>query len=165
MKKILALFLTFSILALTGNLYAKERKGTELVIHKKDGKEVKGELIVVKENSLLIMESLSGADVSVSFRDISVLRIVKKSKALTWGGFGFLLGALAGYGGNASSGFMAPTDYAAAVGVGIFGFLIGAGFGAIAGGDEVIKLEGLPMSGIKERMYGLRKETRVPDYN
>jgi hypothetical protein len=53
----------------------------------------------------------------------------------------------------------------AAVGGGIFFFLIGAGFGAIAGGDEVIKLEGLPMSGIKERMYGLRKETRVPYYN
>lgn len=114
------------------------------------------------------MESVSGADVSVSFRDISVLRIVKKSKALAWGGVGFLIGALFGYSANnpSAGGFgIAPPDYMAAVGGGIFFFLIGAGFGAIAGGDEVIKLEGLPMSGIKERMYGLRKETRVPDYN
>ena len=48
---------------------------------------------------------------------------------------------------------------------GILGFPIGAVLGALAGTDKVIKLEGLPMSGIKERMNDLREEARVPYYN
>jgi hypothetical protein len=36
MKKIIALTLIFSILILSGNLFAKERKGVDLIVYKKD---------------------------------------------------------------------------------------------------------------------------------
>ena len=51
--------------AFTSNSYAKEKKhGAELVIQKKDGQSVRGELLTVKDNSLLVMESgsLSGGN-------------------------------------------------------------------------------------------------------
>jgi len=35
MKKTISLFLTFSILLLSGNMFAKERKGADLIIQKR----------------------------------------------------------------------------------------------------------------------------------
>jgi hypothetical protein len=47
------------------NLYAKERRGAKLLITKKDGGKIEGELIAVKENSLLVLTKWTGRDVSV----------------------------------------------------------------------------------------------------
>jgi hypothetical protein len=71
MKKFTDLFLVFCILALSGNLFAKERKGADLIIQKKEGQQVRGELIAVKENSLLLLERESGADMPVDIGDVS----------------------------------------------------------------------------------------------
>lgn len=90
MKKTIALFRIFSLFTLSGNLYAKERRGVELVIEKKDGQQIKGELIAIKESSLLLMDSETGADVSVDVGNISTVKIVKKSKALKGAGIEFL---------------------------------------------------------------------------
>ena len=54
-KKSIALFLVISLLALIGNLLAKERRGAKLIIQKKDDQQVKGKLITVKQNSLLLL--------------------------------------------------------------------------------------------------------------
>ena len=74
------------------DLTAGERRGATLSVQKKDGLRVKGELIAVKQSSLLLLDPASGADVSIEVADISAVRIVKRSKA--WKGFGF--GAIAG---------------------------------------------------------------------
>jgi len=103
-KKFIALFLVFSVLALSGSLYAKERRGAKLIITKKDGQQVQGELITVKPNSLLLLDT-DGKDVSVGIADIKVIRIVKKSKILreaitgllVFGGCGALLGSASGH--------------------------------------------------------------------
>ncbi len=78
-KKLISLFLIFTFMMLSANLYAKERRGAKLIIKKKDGQQVEGELITVKPNSLLLLNS-EGKDVSVDIADIKVIRIVKKSK-------------------------------------------------------------------------------------
>ena len=80
MRKTVAVLLVFSLLLISGRLYA-EKKGAEIVIHKMDDQQVKGELIAVKQNSLLLKESGSGVDVSVRVGDIRKVTIVKKSKA------------------------------------------------------------------------------------
>jgi len=54
--------------------------------HKKEilipyGQQIEGELITVKPNSLLLLDT-EGKDVSIDIGDIKVIRIVKKSKAL-----------------------------------------------------------------------------------
>jgi hypothetical protein len=48
--KLVSLFLIFSLVMLSANLYAKERRGAKLLITKKDGQLIEGELITVKPN-------------------------------------------------------------------------------------------------------------------
>ncbi len=174
-KKITALLLVVSMLALSVVLYAKEDKGAELMILKKEGQEVGGELIAVKEQSFLLMDSRSGADVSVLFSDIHVLRIVKKSKALHYAGVGLLVGAMAGalFGAavnddNPGTFFNFSDTAAAGMGAGGFGLLgglAGIGIGALVSMDDVFEFEELNKWELEELVDKLREIARVPDYN
>ncbi|UCG68003.1 MAG: hypothetical protein JSV09_09180, partial [Thermoplasmata archaeon] len=58
MRKIIASSLVFSLLWLSGTLYAG-KKGTKLIVQKTDGQQVMGELIVVKKSSILMKGSHS----------------------------------------------------------------------------------------------------------
>jgi len=91
-KKFISLFLIFSLMALSVNLYAKERRGARLIVTKKDGHQIKGELITVKPNSLLLLD-IEGKDVSVGIADIKVIRIVEKV-GVAVGALGGLLGGV-----------------------------------------------------------------------
>ena len=80
-RKIVSLLLILCLVVLSTNLYAKKKRGAELIVQKRDGLEVQGELIAVKEDSLLIKEAKSEADVTVDVSDIRNIRVSKKSKA------------------------------------------------------------------------------------
>jgi len=168
-KNFIALFLVFSLVALLGNLYAKEKRGADLIIQKKDDQQVKGELIAVKKNSLLLLDSESGADVSVDIRDIKVITIKKKSKALLGAGIGSGIGLLSGVVAGVIGGLY-YTDLT--LGEGLEDGLIGglllsipcAGIGAMLGTDKTIQIEGRSESEIKEVLENLRKKARIPDY-
>ena len=80
MGKIISLLVIFSLSGLSGNLMAGERRGATIVVHKKDGAQEKGELIAIKQNSILLLGSSSGTDVSVDVPDIKTIGILKKSK-------------------------------------------------------------------------------------
>jgi hypothetical protein len=171
MKKIIALFLIFSIIGLYGNLYANERRGAIVEIYKTKPKtkmegtpwetpDIKGELIAVKENSLLLLDS-RGADSSVDINELYAIRIVKKSKALI--GFGI--------------GFVAPAAVLAAMGANIDGlyalYSVIMGFpsavlGAIIGGrlsrDNTYQIAGKSDAEIKKILEDLRKKARVPNF-
>jgi len=68
-KKSVTLFIAIFVF-ISGNIGAIGRKhGDELMIQKRDGLDVRGELIAVKQNSLLLLESDSSADVSVGISD------------------------------------------------------------------------------------------------
>ena len=171
MKKFISLFLVFSILALSGNLLAKERKGADLIIQKTDGQQVRGELIAVKENSLLLLERESGADVMVSIRDVNVITMVKKSKLWKGAGIGFFVGGIAGavFGAaNADADKLdLPTGHAMLLVGGIggaLGLLVGGGIGATFGKDETIQIERKSDSEIKGILEDLRKKARVPNF-
>ncbi len=96
-KKFTSLFLVFCLVALSGNLIGSERKGVKLDIQKIDGQEIMGELVTVKPDSLLLLDS-EGVDVSVDIGDVKAIKIMKKSLAYELGLVGFLGGA--GYSGN-----------------------------------------------------------------
>jgi hypothetical protein len=96
MKKLISLFLVFSMIGLYGNLYATERHGADLAIQKTDGQQIKGELIAVKGNSLLLKEQHSGADVTAAVGEIKKITIVKKSKTGKGALYGFGIGAVGG---------------------------------------------------------------------
>ena len=165
-------------------LPAKERRGANLIINKTDGNQVQGELIVVKQNSLLLKDSQSGADVTVDIKDVNIIKIVKKSKTLAWGSIGLVSGAVYGalFGyieGDDPPGYftwgpfpvrmdplMTAKDKALGYGfyIGLSGAILGGIIGAIAGKDKIVQIEGKSDTEIKEILEDLRKKARVPDF-
>ena len=171
-KKFISLFLVFSIMMLSVNLYAKERRGAKLIITKKDGQLIESELITVKTNSLLLLNT-EGKDVSIDIEDIEVIRIVKKSKFLQSLGMNVIIGAgigaIIGFAQGETSGiwgtFTAWDN--ALIGAVIFGFLgllVGGIAGLTSGKDEIIQIEGKSDKKIRDALKKLRKKARIRDY-
>ena len=167
-KKLTTLLLIFSLMGLSMNLYA-EKKGADIIVQKKDGQQTKGVLITVKENSILLMDSESGADVSVDISDIKIVKIVRESKAGKGTLYGFFtgvsIGVLAGYSSDSDTS-PGRTESVAIVGIayGLLGILMGTIAGALAGKDSIIQIKGRSDSGIKEILDLLRSEARVKNY-
>ena len=167
-NKLIALFLIFSLMMLSANLYAKERRGAKLIVTKKDGQLIEGELITVKPNSLLLLDT-EGKDVSVDIGDVRVIRIVKKSKVLqglgigllVGGGSGILLGATESAGAEGFEGLGGAVI--ALLGI-VGGLLIGGVAGSSAGKDEAIPIEGKPPAFIEFNLEKLRMKARIRDY-
>ena len=169
-KKIISLFLVFSLVSLSGNLMAKERKGAQLAIQKKDGQQVKGELITVKPDSLVLLDAETDYDVSVNIQDIQTIRILKKSKAYEFGLAAFLIGAAvrgAAHSGvrreeqgeEATQHFVGSTIVIGVI-TGAAGILVGMVFGI----DKTIEIEGKSDAEIDAALEKLRKKARVTDY-
>ena len=155
-KKFISLFLIFSLVMLSVNLYAKERRGAKLLITKKDGQLIEGELITVKPNSLLLLDN-EGKDVSVGIGDIRIIRRVKK---------GALIGLLVGVGsgliaGRANEIIEGDTSYVAFP---VYGILIGIPVALIVGKDKTIHFEGMTDSEIQDALDKIRKKARIRDY-
>jgi len=165
MKKFISLFLVFYLLALSENLYA-QKKGAELVITKKDGLPIGGELIAVKKNSLVLLDSYSDAGVSIDVENIKFIKIVKKSKVLLGVGLGLLLGgglgSLYGTSTDTYDSDLRPLAFIVYGGGGAaLGALVGGFFGASAGKDKTIQIEGISNSEIQKILEELRKKARV----
>ena len=156
MRKAISWFLVLAMLLLSGNMFAEGIKGADLIIQKKNGANVRGELIAVKQNSLLLMERDSGADVSVDNEDISVIKIVKKSKSVVGIGIGMTIGGavgtLAGYEGSKVFWQFGARKTWAWIG-GIIGLVSGALIGKALSRPETIQLEGKSDSEIQEIMF------------
>jgi len=178
-KKLISLFLILSLLEIscasitspTTERRFPEKKRGSIVLTKKDGQQIEGELVIVKPNSLLLLDT-EGKDVSVDIADIKVIRIGKKSKA----GLGARIGSAAGTLGGII--FVAIIDaalgeeesipfygYCIFGGIGLcVGALVGGIIGAVVGTDETIHFEGMTDSEIKEALDKLRKKARIRDY-
>jgi small nuclear ribonucleoprotein (snRNP)-like protein len=161
-KNVLLLGLVFSLLVCSGNLAAKERRGAQLVVTTRDGRQVKGELIAVKPASLLLLDSQTTADVSIETKEIASIKIIKKSKIVLGAVVGFIAGSIVGrilVSGQADEGGM---DVVAvrlvADGAGL---AIGAAIGAGIGKDKTIQIEGQSESATKEILANLRRQARV----
>ena len=167
MKNIISLFLVFSILLLSGNLYAKERKGVDLIIQKKDGTQVRGELIAVKQTSLLLLERESGADVTVDIVDAQVITIEKR-QILEWTAAGLLVGTGVGY--LIGNSIESSGKYTLDLGIGsAIGAIIGSAIGLVGGvvvglstkGAKKIQINNKSDSEIQEILEKLRKKARI----
>lgn len=167
MKKVFTSILVLSLLvSIHGELLAEEKRGAELLIQKKDGEDVRGELIAIKQNSLLILDSVLKTDLSVDIDEIKIVIIMKKTKALVGVIVGGALGALLGYMSyQPSVGF--TLDFGrggTSLVAGFMGGGIGAAIGALSGIDENIQIEGKSKIEIRGTLEHLRQESRVPDY-
>ena len=165
MKKVIVLVLVIVLLvSIHGELLAKEKRGAELLIQKKDGEEVRGELIAVKQNSLLLLDSVLKTDVSVHIGGIKVIIIMQKSKAVGGLLIGGALGALLGYMSyQPSVGFTIDFGRGGTTLVaGLMGGGIGAAIGALLGIDEKIQIEGKSAGEIRGTLEHLRQKARIP---
>ena len=178
-KKFISLFLIFSLIEISCSTITftipikkrrfPERKQGAIVITKKDGQQIEGELITVKPNSLLLLDT-EGKDVSIGIADIRVIRIVQKSKALLGAGIGLVVGggggallALVMNAGHEPYTIQIRAWFAGILG-GLGGLLIGAIIGAGAGTDKTIHFEGMTDFEIEESLEKLRKKARIRDY-
>lgn len=148
------------------NLYAKKR-GAELIIWKKDGQLIKGELIAVKENSLLILDA-EGKDVNIEIHEITLIGFKRKLRMLK----GFVQGTLicAGYliidqnfisSGNRNNISFRNLIWDAAV----FGGSTGALVAVLTRGSprtiKTLHMEGMADSEIQKTLDILRKKARI----
>jgi hypothetical protein len=163
--KVTAIGLALLLLGLPSLLSAGERRGANLVITLKDGQQVKGELIAVKPDSLLLL-SLARKDESVNTVDIKSIKVVRKSRA----GAGFVLGLLSGalvgaqwahsepYPGEGGETIYGPVLF------GALGALIGIGVGAAVSSDKTIQFEGMSKSERAMALDDLRYKARITDF-
>jgi len=147
---------------------SKERKhGAKLIITKKDGQQIKGELIAVKKDSLLLFHTKISDAYVVGIKNIKVIRIVKNSKVLLAVGLGFLIGATVGVGvgGQLSEAWWRDqrTEICAVIGGFAFGIL-GGFIVSSAEKDKKIQIEGKSDLEIQEALDYLRKKARIRDY-
>jgi hypothetical protein len=184
MKKLMLIALIFSLMGFSASLAAKE--GAKLRIQKKDGHNIEGELIGIKDHTLMLIDG-SGVYISCAIDEAHMITIGKKSKFLTGAVPGFLLGAIGGavIGSHVSepeppkdlgTAFVyaitgEPELHKVAGGVvgGVLGGVVGLTIGGIisvsAGGPpEKILIEGKSQEEIRICLEKLRSKARFPDY-
>jgi hypothetical protein len=171
-NKTLPLTAVFFLFIYLRNSNAEEKRGAELVVQKKDGQSTKGELIVVKPSTLLLLDAQSGSDVSVSIDKVRYVKIVKnpKANALKWAGLGYLISAAAICGlwlATDPGGISDPEGggpLVVALIAGIPGLFVGAGVGAILGTDEEIQFDGMAPKVLEKALKYLEKKARLSEF-
>jgi hypothetical protein len=146
-----------------------ENKGAEVLITRIDHSQISGELIAVKSNSILILNSENDKDLSVPLTDIWTVKIIKRAKPLRGAGLGFLGGAATGffYGlinpGDAEPDSLYPKLWAL-----VFsgpGILIGLITEGIFAKDRTYLIKGRPPQYQEADLKKLRSKARVKDFN
>lgn len=167
-NKSLAMAVIFSLLTCLGPLAAKERQGVKVKILKKDGKALKGELIIVKPTSLLLLDSQTGADVSVDIEEINAITVGKKSKALPGLliglGAGFLVGGVITNSGQQEEHFMFSKQEERAMVIWVFSVLGGLVAGAALGADQTFQPAVMSEKDTKALFEKLRLQARITDF-
>ncbi len=175
MKKIITAMLSISLLmTVHGYLMANHGQGAEIIIQRKDGQLVRGELIAVKKKSLLIQDSQNRLDETIKIMDVKLITVEKKAKILRNSGLGLITGAAGGVLGTLGIYEMFQLPYSwgfkdkakrMAIISGVGGMIAGGILGIIAGIDEPILLEGKSELEIKEILEKLHKKARISDFN
>ncbi len=153
-NKTLALLVIFSLLTCSANLYAKERRGAELVITQTDGQQIKGELIAVKGSSLLLLDSQSATELAVGVSDIRAIRIVRKAK-FWMAGISIAIAAGLGSMSQTEGGWFAGALY--------LGIPLAIPVILLSGKDQTIQIAKKSKAEIKTILEELREQARIKD--
>jgi hypothetical protein len=89
-NKIIVTALIFTMFVALANqpLPAKERRGSTIEVTMTDGSKIKGELLAVKADALLVYDSAARQGKNIDLRQVTKVRVLKKSKF----GQGLLIG-------------------------------------------------------------------------
>ena len=178
-SQFLVMLLVFSFITGEYTFAKKQKKGAWIFVTKVSGKQVSGELLVVKEDSILITYNSSGQWEKVELNEILKVRIIKRSKSLLGIGIGVVAGALLGgvlgyadgndqYDPNRSMFQLVRTASEkaqwGAIGGGLLGGMIGGIVGLIMGIDEKFNLTGEKLIEKKKFLKYLRKYAYDKNY-
>jgi len=159
--------LLIAVLLLSGIAPAAERKsGNTLALTLKNGQTIKGELLTVKGDRLILLDANSLAGAEIWIGDVARIRVMKKSRLrpglglglLIGGASGAVLGLLSGDNFPLSAGQMA---LGGALGFGLLGAPVGGIIGAIAGIDETMDVGTLTASQIDQVLNKLKQCARA----
>ena len=169
-KVFVPVFVLFGLLFLLSDSSAKEKNnGAVILVQRIDGQRIKGELLAVKDTSLILMDSGNLSGITEDIHDISTIQILKKSKFFKGLGYGLLIGG----GGGALIGLLSGDDQEGwfrftaqekalmgGIGLAILVAPIAGVWGAIEGIDETISLEGRTPEEIKRVLNKLKSQAR-----
>ncbi len=166
-KKVVSLLIVFSLVMLSGKTIAQqswvgegERKGVKLKIQKNDGQQVAGELITVKKDSLLLLDSETDADLSVDIKDVNAITLVKKNRGFQVGIYGVLAGIL--YASVTRKPYRYEDKSQDWWTTGLIGGAAGATLGMVLGINKRIQIQGKSDTEIQKTLKKLSKKARVP---
>lgn len=173
MRKILALFGVFLLAAVAPKLTAKERRGADVVAVTKNAQVVRGELIAVKGQAILVVDSATGGDHAIDISDLNSLSVVIAKKSNPWAAaavgclIGGGIGALVGHEiGKPDGGLDFSTPFT--VGGAALGAITGGGSGYLIAAHKKKKdlytFEGKSPAEIDQFLASLRLNARVPDF-
>lgn len=172
MRKTGFLVISLCLGVVSGTLAAKERHGADMILAMTNGRAVKGELIAVKKDSLVLLTSSFRLAESIYISEVRSIKIAKKSNAGNGAIIGFLVGgvtgALLGSEIGKYRGGLLNFSTASTIGGGALGGLVGAGGGLLIGSHikewELYNIERESPEGIKMILDRLRQKARVADF-
>ncbi len=162
-RQIVTAVLLFLLVLRPGISMPRDDRGAYIIVTLVDGQEVEGELLAVKQDSLIVLRRLPEEGVTIALVDIGKVKIAKKPKILLGGAAGFLSGA--GIGALWGRSHAVDEDVGVFFGGVIFGGIgtvIGLMAGAVAGLDPVIVLAGRPEPEVKFTLSRLSRLARSP---
>lgn len=165
-KRFIVTILTFVMFMVLARLPlpAMGRRGSTVVLIMTDGSLVKGELLAVKANALLIYDQDTNLGKSIDLGQVTQVKVLKKSKFLLGFaiGFGVLFGpCLYGYVQSHGQGLLGLDM--------IFGLsaipgLCGGIIGALASADKKLSLAEKPSQAFQKNLKRLKRYARELDF-
>jgi len=166
--------LAFSLGFFPARLSFAEKQGANIIVTLKDRPPASGELLAVREDSLILMDSISKVGLTIDFNDIKSVQIIRKSQVLLGMLGGFAVGLAISsatkhqypYTGDdlISSELNAVVHFAAAataitLGATAVGVLIGGAIGT----DKTIIVRGYSPLEVKNILWKLRSKAKMPE--
>ncbi len=164
-KRVIAAGLSLLLVTAPGASMGQRDRGATLVVTLKDGLRVKGELLAVKPDRLLMLKSAPEEGATVDIAEISTVRIVRKSRTILGGVAGLVAGAgIGAIWGNSAHGSDPQTPgLNALIGMIVFGApaaALGLVIGTAIGLDPVMVFEGRPVEEVQRSLSKLGRMAR-----
>ena len=164
----------FSLGFFSAGSFCDEKRGANIVVNLIDRPPASGELLAVKEDSLILMDPNLKTGLTIDFKDIKSVQIIRNSQVMLGLIGGFLAGSIVSSGikepvqmtGNDwisgytnASANSAMTKTAISLGMTAVGALLGGAMGA----DKMILIRGKSPLEVKNILWKLRSKARMPD--
>jgi hypothetical protein len=139
---------------------AEGRKGSMVVVTMTDGNKVRGELLAIKENALLVHDPDTGQGWNIDRQQVAQVRIIRESKFL----LGMISGVFIGFG---MTKYIKEDRAGLFYGLGSAGLVLATGLicgfvGSAAGKDKKISMDGSSIA--RQSLERLKRYAREVDF-